>query len=690
MLSLTGITVFYFAEAKGPSKNSNDDNKVIGIKRHPDSIHDSDGVLHKVWQEPVDGQYEIFYARQGENKEMGIGADNNPSIRITDTPYDSVWPQIAFDTVTDLIYIMWTEHTPANGIDSQYLHSPEPCIMYVATMPDEDDDNGPAFTTPINLASGSSQTKQFTVTQSEFEIQLKGGVTYSLKGTLDTDGDYLIDYEEILGTKGYITSWRIPDTDNDGLLDYVEYQYDLNPLLDESKTGNSNLHFHAILMSSDNDEDGLTYGKEISTGFPVTVGAANIHKGGHATYRFYPREDFSATLSLDVMLKRYSIYGPSTPANASYSIIVTVESEELDTVELTKSGILMEFEYFKINIGPFDVAEDAETDIRIDVNLSAFTGKKQIVKGPIVKEPPTLFRIMEVTSLMIKAPSPDYDMFSYKEGRDFLPDESDKAYELIKDIVINPDPWRADIFVEVDYLEDHAMPPELFSEAINAYSDAAIILHYKLDEKDLPLDSETDPDEDDDGAETLRYGEEIDDFLDRHRNEDYSEYIHVIFASLLYDADHDDYFLGIANSADTADDITSSGIVVADEDLIDLITAETNIFERRLKTFIHEIGHVLNCAHEKDEGDGGSYDARIDQADGDDIENHFNVMLQNHFSTWKAKFLFRGHNNDARIRGATDDIGRPRFSVESIDQMDLQSKLSVETGRNIDLLGNYV
>jgi hypothetical protein len=43
-----------------------------------------------------------------------------------------------------------------------------------------------------------------------------------------------------------------------------------------------------------------------------------------------------------------------------------------------------------------------------------------------------------------------------------------------------------------------------------------------------------------------------------------------------------------------------------------------------------------------------------------------------------------------RDLGATEIIGFPRFSIESIDQFDLTNKLSVDTGSNIDLLDNYV
>lgn len=89
----------------------------LGIARHPDSVRDAQNNLHKVWQEPVEGQYEIFYANnidQGREGNMGIGNDWNPSIRISHTPVDSVWPSIEIYQELDMIFVSWTEET-ANG-----------------------------------------------------------------------------------------------------------------------------------------------------------------------------------------------------------------------------------------------------------------------------------------------------------------------------------------------------------------------------------------------------------------------------------------------------------------------------------------------------------------------------------------------------------------------------------------------
>jgi len=90
-----------------------------GIKRHADSFKDGHGVLHMVWQEPVDGQYEIFYANndgEGKEKNMGIGNDWNPSERrITFTPGDSVWPEVGADAIAGWVWVTWTEGTAFGG-----------------------------------------------------------------------------------------------------------------------------------------------------------------------------------------------------------------------------------------------------------------------------------------------------------------------------------------------------------------------------------------------------------------------------------------------------------------------------------------------------------------------------------------------------------------------------------------------
>jgi hypothetical protein len=672
--------------------NDNDENKSnSGVKRRPDSIHDGEGVMHKVWQEPVDGIYQVFYARQGDKKEMGIGTDNNPSMQLTDSPYDSVRPRIAEDSASGIIYIIWTEHIPASDVDAEFDVPPVPSIYCTATLPSEDDENGPSFTDHINLADGSRDAGRFEVHESEFQITSVGQTMHSMSGFLDTDGDGILDHDEAQGNFGYLTSWRRADTDSDGLKDKTEIQYGLHPLKDDRLTVNAQLYYTVFALFYDADEDGLTNLDESRDDYPVTAGVANILSGGHATYRFYPMEDFNATLTLGVMSKRYSKFTIPPPENSTVNLLVTVDSDELGTYELSFSKTIMEWERVKIDIGSFNVSEDAETDIRINVSLHAPSKGMEIVKGDGGEQPvPPYWRSLEIWSLMISAPAPDYDTFSYKEGRDFIPEESDKVYEQVKNFEIKPDPNRKDLFVEVDALVGHDMVPELYSEAINAYSDAGIILHYKLDEQDIPHDSETDPDYDHDDAETLRKDTEVQNFLSDHRNSSLSEYVHLIFVSRVWSPTANSYIYGTAMSAETADDLDHAGIVIADKELMDADHVSSSLFEKRLKTFIHEIGHALNCAHDWAEADGGSYDARVDGADGDDDLNMYNVMMQNHFETWRTKYIMRGDANSNRDLGATLDIARPRFSIESVDQMNLQSKLSVETGRNKDLLVNYV
>ncbi len=90
-----------------------------GMKRRPDSARDGNGTLHKVWQEPIDGQAEICYANnagRGREGNMGLGNDWNPSLRISNTPTDSVWPEIEIDPISGVIFILWTEELPEGDV----------------------------------------------------------------------------------------------------------------------------------------------------------------------------------------------------------------------------------------------------------------------------------------------------------------------------------------------------------------------------------------------------------------------------------------------------------------------------------------------------------------------------------------------------------------------------------------------
>jgi len=81
----------------------------------------------------------------------------------------------------------------------------------------------------------------------------------------------------------------------------------------------------------------------------------------------------------------------------------------------------------------------------------------------------------------------------------------------------------------------------------------------------------------------------------------------------------------------------------------------------------------------------------VDGSTTTDTNNGFNLMAQDGLSiSTDVNKRILGIGNTARCKGSVSFIGMPRFSIESIAQLDLTSKLSVDTGRNIDILGNYV
>jgi hypothetical protein len=90
-------------------------NALQGIARRSDTVLDFNGFAHKVWEEPVDGQFEIFY-KNNSTGNMGLGNARNPPLRLTETVTDSVWPQIAFDPVSGAIYVSWIEKLPEGDV----------------------------------------------------------------------------------------------------------------------------------------------------------------------------------------------------------------------------------------------------------------------------------------------------------------------------------------------------------------------------------------------------------------------------------------------------------------------------------------------------------------------------------------------------------------------------------------------
>jgi hypothetical protein len=165
-------------------------------------------------------------------------------------------------------------------------------------------------------------------------------------------------------------------------------------------------------------------------------------------------------------------------------------------------------------------------------------------------------------------------------------------------------------------------------------------------------------------------------------------YVHVIFANNVYaDVGYCGPLYGIAKSADLASDHTHSGVLIAD-DQIDSPISTATVVQQRVKILVHEVGHALGASHEKQ---NGLCDLCVDGSDVLDWNNPYNLMAQDGLSlSGDVNHRILGIGNSERCKGAVEFIGMPRFSIESIRQLDLESKLSVDTGRNIDILGNYV
>ena len=667
-----------------------------GAQRHADAARDSSGRLHMVWQERFGGQFDVCYARQADAKEMGLGSDANPAWRITRTPSDSVRPRLGIDPESGIVYVVWTELLPPEAMDAESGARRQQSFFYTATAAFEPTTE-PLWTPPQVLGRAIREGMQIQVSDSAWTLRQigaplpgVGGVTNpkpseggaekeepeTLRGTYDTDRDGIRDSWEVKGTLGWVTAWWDPDTDGDGLRDLSEIREKFDPTIDDRLISKDFLR--VVLLYSDLDHDGLTLLRESACDFPVTAGTANILDGGHVLYRFFPNATYTASLILGIQVKRQGILFVPPPTVANYTLNVTADAGPAIAVTFSYSGSSLEGDRVTINVGSFAVTPNALTTVRIEAT---------------VEQPPSNgFRTFAIWSAMIAAPSPDFEHFNYKEGRDYDEGQSADAARLTENFEVCGDPNRPDLFLEIDSLTGHAPTSDVYSETINGYSDAGVLLHYRIDQSGLPLGTGTSPDTDGDGAQTIRNDDEAQDLLGTTKNPSLPDYLHVVFAHKFW-VDDVGWVYGGAMSADTEADLAHSGIVFADQELIDTVTASSSLMERRLKVLMHEVGHAIGTSHEGPFGytPAGSYDPRVDGACCADTFDGYNVIRQGGLTDlFAADMLLRGVGNLDRNKGATSLIGRPRFSVESVDQFDLTNKLSVDTGRNIDLLGDFV
>ncbi len=654
-----------------------------GMQRRPDTARDFNGTLHMVWSERFDGQFDVCYAKKPG--EMGLGSDDNPAFRITNTPYESTEPHIAIDPVSGIIYVVWVEEFPDAGDDGIYeaVHIGK-SVLYTAT------ENGTFWTIPIQESNVPGAVKNFEVNKSEGTVRFGNGepgprppagggkplATY--RYVFDTDRDGIKDSDEFLGILGNVTLWWNSDTDGDGMPDRMEFVYGFNPIISDIRGPYYKSFLEILFQNSDFDRDSISFAGETACNFPVTSGYANVLTGGSASYRFWPMTAYSAALNLDLQIRRQGILYTPPPTTANYTVSATVNAGPAGTFTFSQSGNALEWNHVIVEFGSFSVLADTQTDVQLSITVEQPSSNG--------------FRTMGVFSVMIYS-TVGSAQFSYKEGRDFQPGAS-LASALTDNYLTCGDPSRPDLFLEVDTISGHNPTPDVFSEAINAFSDAGIILHYRLDETSISPGEATTTDSDGDGATTLNdctAPVELQNFLATHRStaSPYDRYLHVIFVNNVkaQTTSGCQNLYGIAMSADLATDLTHSGVLVADDQLDSMISTAT-VAQQRLKVLIHEVGHALGASHEKS---NGLYNACVDGGGGTDTLNGFNVMGQDGLSTAAGvNDRILGVGNTARCKGAVSFIGMPRFSIESINQFDLTNKLSVNTGRNIDLLGNYV
>ncbi len=256
---------------------------------------------------------------------------------------------------------------------------------------------------------------------------------------------------------------------------------------------------------------------------------------------------------------------------------------------------------------------------------------------------------------------------------------------VTEDMVIHLDPEQRDLLFELDSMAGHDWPGAILNEVINAFSDLNIVMNYRISETGLPATGA--------GATLTVEGFTFTDtneasvYLDAHRDATLQAlgYVHVINVNYI------SLGCGIVELASAGGAPEFSGALLPDQSFLDGACAGStmDLFSARLAVFLHEVGHALNAAHDLT---SGTLDPLcvIDDCDAtpDDLCNAYNVMAYTY--CFPTTNVFYGTGNFDRRAGATGPIGRPRFSYESLAQFDFTSLLSVGTGNNIDLLGDFV
>jgi len=683
------------------------------MRRRPDSAKDADGHLHKVWQERINGQFEICYARQNDEKEMGLGSDKNPAYRITNTTTDSVSPRIAIDSSSGLIYVLWTEVIPPDdpGVGEGF-GVPAPILVYTAT--ERLDPSEPFWSTTKALTDGSCTVKSFSVEDSRWLLELQKGDPdwasslphltpkpcslpllkpkagphtkdpcslphLKCEGILDTDGDGIKDSDEVLGVLGYFTAWWTPDTDEDILPDRWEIINKLDPMIHIKKElpecfrgyprpPKCLIIDHGFELYYSIDGDGISTVDE-RQGYPVTTEVAEFTHDGTATYLFWPKVNGTYNL---VLRNQHRTYFPGGCPNLNVTVEVDINGIYFANWTTTWS-----------EAWPWTWSNDTIATVTLNgvdyTNVSA--AMAVYLQLTVLFDPPwcgsaygAILRAFTVDWLKLELTPNRYEV-NYKDADDFLETPPSMHVSVYtEEMEIWLDPQQRDLLLELDSMVNHDFDPEVLNEAINVLSDLNIILNYKIDETGLS-------DTGDDASIFVAWPPVSTDegsvYLSDHRNPLLGAYMHVMNVKDMPG------YCGFAVQSAVGDSPEFGGVLIADQCAIDIAGgSDFLLFKKRLGLLIHEVGHALGSHHEVY---NGAVNCVIDNCDvdpPDDLCNDYNVMGWGYCSDGpKATY---GTGNFDRRFGSTQPIGYFQFSIESFALFDFDRLLSVQVGNNMD------
>ena len=641
-------------------------------------------VVHMVWEQPVvpGGLPEICYANREDSPNFGL---HNPSLvarRVTDTTYASVLPEIAVDPISGMLYVSWVElvreeevtgHADYN-LNAVRLAASDDAFLTVSTYPRDlvyiqGNVAKAAHGDTVGETLGGGDA-HFQLDVRDSEVRFGDGLNGHRPPTgtpiliVDMDGDGIRDSWEVTGKLGFVTSWKRADTDADGIPDLWEIERGLDPTFDQTpicdKLRICDIIRRGILLYLDLDGDGLSAYAE-GLGYPVTTEVAGFPTGGTATYRFWPKVAGNYSLLLRTQMRTYFAVGSCTSVSLTATLIGggLIGTFTLPWADGPQPWTVQD-------AGALYLAQDAAADVRVNVTFDPPSCADSKV---------AILRLFALDWLKLELIGNRAEL-NYKDAGDF----STKAMleVSVEDMTISLDPDQKDVLFELDSMAGHDFQWRVLEEVIDAFSDWNIIAHFKVDETDLPTGASTGVA----GAgtvATLSFAwpptstDESSVYLAAHRNPALSAYVHVMNVHDIAGAG------GIAEQSAPGDPAPLGGVLIADQWIIDNAPSNpTLLFERRLADFVHEVGHALGSHHEVP---GATLIDPVIDPGGVDICNQYNVMGWTYCSL-EDKAL-RGTGNTNRRFGATSTIGRPRWSIESVNLFNFGAQLSVQVGNNM-------